>query len=68
MLHTGRIMIDLHVCSTVVEGNSTRALRKDNARIVAETPKLDTNNSKFSTTYGVLVLVGVQACVNNTTK
>ena len=30
--------------------------------------KLITNNNKFSITYGVLVLVGVQACVNNTTK
>ena len=30
--------------------------------------KLITNNNKFSTTYGVLVLVGVQACVDNTTK
>ena len=26
------------------------------------------NNNKFSITYGVLVLVGVQACVYNTTK
>ena len=30
--------------------------------------KLITNNNKFSITYGVLVLVGVQTCVNNTTK
>ena len=30
--------------------------------------KLITNNNKFSITYGVLVLVGVQACVYNTTK
>ena len=30
--------------------------------------KLITNNNKFSTTYGVLVLVSVKACVNNATK
>ena len=60
-------MNDLHVCSTVVEGDSTRAYRKDNSRIVAETPKFDTNN-KFLITYGVFVLVGVKTCVDNTTK
>ena len=30
--------------------------------------KLITYNNKFSITYGVLVLVGVKTCVNNTTK
>ena len=66
MLHTGRLENDLHVCSTVIEGDSTRAWRKDYAKTVVEIGR--SILLWFKVTYGVLVLVGVQACVNNTTK